>query len=204
MKHFAMAIGLAAAVATAAAVLSHGEAAVSETETATLVPVQRPASADSVVAEPAFMPSRASAPLQSDLMPAGQLTPAAGTHAAAVESDQGVLRNSVLDIRMECARLDAESWGFNAERSIHTISGWINCDELDELVESADVAAQVEIAALDVQDTAVAAWSANPRAQLRPRHGQALGPMVETFDLLKPGSQPPSSSGSKTTSDYRP
>lgn len=207
MKRVAMATGLAAALAAAVAVLSHGESAVffkndSGKQPAEVAGYGNPAStgADSVgaglvngrnFAERPGIINAFNLPDSEDRLEtalAGGLTDAALTEATGCRTDRDEISGKQL----------------HAEGSIHTLTGITLCGTLITDTVEAGAQPQLEFAELEMPDSLTARSNMPHSLKLRPRHGQALGPTVETFDLLKPGSAPPASSSASSTSDYKP
>lgn len=208
MKRVAMATGLAAALAAAVAVLSHGDPAVffktdSGTQPVELAGYGNFANSGAVSDSTEAVHGRGFAGRPDTI----NARPGLPDSEDRLETDlAGGPGNAALIVATGCRTENDEiaGQGLDAEGSIHALTGTALCGTLASDQADAGALPEREFAELEMPDSLTARSNVPDSLKLRPRHGQALGPTVETFDLLKPGSAPPASSSASSTSDYKP
>lgn len=208
MKHMAIAMGLAAALAAAGAVFVHGDTAFMTSQDnnhkivdALVANDQNEAEDRQAIGELA----NESATLRPTMVASTSKLSFSSLPGDGVPVDAAQpidLNGLTLEALNACAGQDGivEVTG----GSLHNLSAYAACGET--VGQKLDTASSVRASFADAQTpvTLSPQWNAPSNVHLRPRFGHALGPAQEAFDLLKPGSAPPASSGAQSTSDYRP
>ncbi len=212
MKHMAIAMGLAAAIAAAGAVFMHGDTAffTAQDDNDKVV--------DALVAN--VQNEAGDVPAAVALANNGEMirpTRIASTNKLSFATRPGDevpvdvaqpvdLNGLTLEALNACAgQADiVEIAGELPGGSLHDLSAYAACGET--VGQKLDSAPSIPASFAEAQspETLSPQWNNPSGVHLRPRFGHALGPAQEAFDLLKPGSAPPASSGVQSTSDYRP
>lgn len=212
MKHTAMAMGFAAALAAAGAVFLHGGTAFFSAHNdddkvvdALVADIQDQAGEPQDAVTPSsesetIRPTRIASPEKR----AYGVRPGDGVP---VDAAQPVDLNGLTLEALNACATQAGMLDVNGEAlgvSLHDLSAYAACGETVGQKADSQPSVPVSFAEAGTPAPNSQPWNSASNVRLRPRFGHALGPAQEAFDLLKPGSAPPASSGVEPTSDYRP